>query len=80
MSETNNVAFVDENSPHDRLLNALAVIVLVSLSALGIYWQFLPLPSVVAESDSDNKAEPIPVRVEYSPHSAFPWADNAPPP
>jgi hypothetical protein len=55
MSETNHIAFVDENSPHDRILNLLAVIALISILAVGIYWQFLPLPVVSYGAEQSEK-------------------------
>ncbi len=55
MSETNHIAFVDENSAHDRLLSLLALIVLISVLGIGIYWQTLPLPETHAETDQSEK-------------------------
>lgn len=50
MTETMEVgAFVDEKSLHDRLLSLLSVIALMSMLALGIYWQSLPLANVATE-------------------------------
>ena len=55
MSEVNHIAFVDENSAHDRLLSLLTVVVLVCVLALGIYWQSLPLPEAQAETEHTEK-------------------------
>jgi hypothetical protein len=49
MSEIEHIAFVGENSAHDRLLSLLAIVVLISISIVGAYWQFLPLPLVHPE-------------------------------
>jgi ABC-type microcin C transport system permease subunit YejB len=55
MSEEQHIAFVDEKSAHDQILSALAIVVLLTLFAAGIYWQTLPLPSVVSDSENSEK-------------------------
>jgi hypothetical protein len=50
-----NIDIIDEKSIQDKVLSALAVMVLVGLLVLGCYWQFLPLPAVQVEEESQKK-------------------------
>jgi hypothetical protein len=50
-----NIDIIDEKSIQDKVLSALAVMVLVGLLVLGCYWQFLPLPTVQVEEESQKK-------------------------
>jgi len=47
--------FIDEKSIQDKLLAALAVMVLIGLLMLGCYWQFMPLSTVQTEEESSKK-------------------------
>ncbi len=53
--KTDSGHIIDEKSIQDKLLSALAMLSLVSLIALGYYWQNLPLPIVQMEEESNKK-------------------------
>ncbi len=53
--DDNKIHIIDEQSIHDKVLSMLAALVLVGLLVLGCYWQFLPLPAVQAEEESQEK-------------------------
>jgi len=46
---------VDEKSIQDKALSVLAVLVLIGLLVLGCYWQFMPLPAVQVDEESQKK-------------------------
>ena len=53
--DSGNGHVIDEKSIQDKVLSALAVMVLIGLLVLGCYWQFMPLPTVQVEEESQKK-------------------------
>ena len=47
-NESANLNTIAENSPQDKLLEVLAIIVLIGLFILGFYWLSLTVPPATA--------------------------------